>query len=376
MNGTKIRVKNLALLIVGHLTGPVMNFAVALYCTHDTQKEGYATLMTFLSMSLVFYGFNAKASIQRLGAKDYNENTQIQNFLNLAYVPVLLGSILILDNGNYLLLTLTVWIYCSLEIVFERLRYTFCLNRYLLLRLLKATLDLFIFWFLYDTSNLLSSRILSILFSSAITLCFLPRFIIFPFNLIKITAIKCHLKSNLGMLFYSGSMIIFNFFDRFLLDYHEANYYYTYFLMSSAAGIQVMLGAALAPWFMKTRADMDSLRIREAFFFLSSQTVIALVVFCALWVTVELSLIVLEGNWPLIFGGISVAFIIQGQYIRRVQKFIADSRSLALLKIVLPALCISLLINYSFIPKFGVMASLCGLIISSIILLHGTYRVK
>jgi O-antigen/teichoic acid export membrane protein len=165
-------------------------------------------------------------------------------------------------------------------------------------------------------------------------------------------------------------MIIFSIADRFILDYYNIDSYYTYFLMSSVASIQMMLGASMAPMFMASLAGDHSLNPNVRRNINLVHFVLLLILFIILSLLVEYKVIELNNSWVQFYLLLSVSSVLQANYIYRVQALIGISSYIKLVKISLPVAVAGLVLNFVFVPFFGALTAGIVSLLSSLIILY------
>lgn len=363
-------------LVIGHGLGPASNLILAFILSQTAEKENYATYMTILSIIMVLYGFNGKSAIQRKINIDYNLTLNIQNWLNISWLPILLIFYLIYGFDHIILFAISTWIYCSTELTLERLRYNLQLNRYLLYRVTKVLIDLISFYVLINLFqiNIINARSTSLLISSVIIFLLSTNFKK-PSSEISMSKVKEHLKLGLGMLMYSFSMIMFTMSDRLILDYYDKNEYYTYFLMSTCASVQMMIGASLGPIFMNNIIHDKSNKLFERYL-ISIHVISTIGIFCVLSCLIRFRIVSVESEWQLYFVVLSIAATIQSIYITRVQELIGKSEFYQLFKIAGTAASLLIFLNLSLVPYFGTASSAFTMMLCSMFLIWFLQRIN
>lgn len=357
-------------LILGHGLGPISNLLIAFYLSEFLDKESYASFMTIISLILVVFGFNAKSAIQRKLNLSYTKVINIQNWINLLWLPLIVCLTYSLYPEPNIILSLCVWFYCSSELVLERLRYDLDLNRYLFWRFVKIVLDIILFISISQSELLVYSRTVSMLISSGLLLLFLHKYVIPTSIRFSIKEIYNHVRLGLGMLTYAVSMILFSLSDRLVMDYYKEEAYYTYFLMSSAGSVHMMIGSSLAPYFMFLTVNSKGEHRSRSNFLIYIHLLVYLVSFAVLFFLDHHEFVLLNNLWIAYFTILSFGGIFQAYYIQKVQVFVGNSAYKTLIVIVAPVTVVAFILNVLLVPVYGAMASALILLIGSICLLY------
>lgn len=358
-------------LIIGHGLTPATNLLVAFYLSKFSSKETYATYMSILSVLVVVFGFNAKSVVQRRLVKDHTKAIKIQNWINVFWLPIIVFFVIMKYSRLQLVIALSMWTYCLGEIVMERMRYNLDSNKFLLSKVVRSLLDILLFIALsYFLNDLLIGRVISIFTSSILIIIYLYPYVRLERLTASWTDYLNHIKLGFGMLLYSLSMMIFSISDRFILDYYNIDSYYTYFLMSSVASIQMMLGASLAPIFMASLNGNYQLSAKAKYNINIIHLVLLVFLYFLLSAMDNYGLIELDNSWVKIYFLLSLSAVAQANYIYRVQGLIGMSSYANLVRIAMPVAVLSLVLNFVFVPYYGALTAGIVSVFSSLIILY------
>ena len=303
-------------LFYNQILPPLTNLFLAFWISNSIfseEKDSYAILITIISISLVFFGFNSKSIVQNKANDKYIVNLENAKFINLTFSFFLLIFSLFFLN-KYILLVTVVCFHCISELTIE----------------------------FYKQS--------------------IPKL-----NLVSFSRVKSVLSYTFPLLIYSGSIILFTMGDRFLLDYFSIDELYTYFLMSTLANGNILLTSALMPVILDKSISLKNYSFNRDLINWT-QNIILLVVLVSIFVFSLrlLDLVILDNNWFFLYLLLSISSIFQLPYFFSIQGLLARGKTSVLIPIGISALAISFIFNLILINYLGVYGSCVTSIITSL----------